>query len=202
MDNRKSKLKEVEKELLACRKCADEGFEIYPPALLGGTDEPNILVIGQAPSKKAAQVGLAFRSQGGRLFFQWINRAGWTEEEFRRSAYLSGLTRCYPGRSAKGKGDRVPSKREIELCRSYRERVTEIIDTKVVMLIGKMAITEVLGPHKLDDIIGTVIVQDDINYVPFPHPSGVNTWVNYPENKAKIDQAVEHLARLKKEYGL
>jgi uracil-DNA glycosylase len=70
------------------------------------------------------------------------------------------------------------------------------------MLVGKMAINETLGPSKLDDVIGTVVEKDGVYYVPFPHPSGVSTWVNYPENKKKIDRAIEHLARLKGEFGL
>jgi uracil-DNA glycosylase len=72
----------------------------------------------------------------------------------------------------------------------------------VVLLVGKMAIDAFLGKRPLVDTVGQVFVIDDRTYVPLPHASGVSRWLNSPEHRALLDQALGELGRLRVELKL
>jgi uracil-DNA glycosylase family 4 len=162
------------------------------------------MVVGQAPAKvETGQAGLPFGPRrGGRpsLLWMWLERAGWPEAEFRANQYLSAITKCYPGKSSSGRGDRVPTAAERELCRPWRERELALIRPSVIIPIGRMAIEQFLPELKgrpLENFIGAVFERDGVSLVPLPHPSGVSRWLNRPENRARVDEALKRLGKLR-----
>jgi uracil-DNA glycosylase len=166
------------------------------------------MVVGQAPAKvETGQDGLPFGPRrGGRrsLLWDWLERAGWPEAEFRAGQYLSAITKCYPGKSSSGRGDRVPTAAERALCRPWQERELALIRPRIVIPIGRVAIEQLLPELKgrpLDNFIGQVFERDGISLVPLPHPSGVSRWLNRPENRAKVDEALIRLGELREGVG-
>jgi len=116
--------------------------------------------------------------------------------------YLTSLTRCFPGKSPSGNGDRPPSRAEIGLCRRFLDREFELIQPKVVLLVGKMAIDAFLGKRPLVDTVGHVFDVQGRIVLPLPHASGVSRWLNDAANRARLDQALAELSRLRAELGL
>jgi uracil-DNA glycosylase len=57
--------------------------------------------------------------------------------------------------------------------------------------VGGLAIRRLLGVTSLDAAIGERFEYDEAVAVPLPHPSGVSRWMNAPENRARLDRAVE-----------
>ena len=53
-----------------------------------------------------------------------------------------------------------------------------MLSTKVVVLVGGLAIKELLGIGRLPEAIDKTLRHDGVVYVPLPHPSGVSTWIN------------------------
>lgn len=167
------------------------------------------MVVGQAPAQvETGQQGQPFGlRRGGRrsLLWDWLARVGWTEEAFRASHYMSAITKCYPGKSSSGKGDRVPTAAERELCRSWRERELAIIQPKIIIPIGRIAIEQILPALKgrpLESIIGRTFDQAGTLIVPLPHPSGVSRWLNAPQNRTKVDEALARLQSWKEKLGI
>jgi len=167
------------------------------------------MVVGQAPAQvETGQQGQPFgpRRSGRRsLLWDWLAQAGWTEETFRASHYMSAITKCYPGKSSSGKGDRVPTAAERELCRPWRERELALIRPKIVIPIGRIAIEQFLPELKgrpLEAIIGQSFEREGRVIVPLPHPSGVSRWLNSPQNRARVDQALARLRVLKEKLGI
>lgn len=64
---------------------------------------------------------------------------------------------------------------------------------RVVVLVGGLAIKELLGVMRLSDVIGETFERDGIVFVPLPHPSGASTWLNAPENKERLARALAAL---------
>jgi uracil-DNA glycosylase len=219
-------LAELHTQLRGCRLCIEAGHAVAPGPVFSGRTGVRIMLIGQAPGPTEAQVKRPFNAGSGRRLFTWLQQAGWQEDEFRQTAYMSAVTKCYPGRSNTGKGDRVPSPAEQQLCRPWLEQEMRLVNPRLLLLIGGLAI-KLLYPAsaKLSDLIGTAayfppeVLQDPLNFnlgdaeivrafdaakpvdgrwvVPLPHPSGASLWPNRPENQALIAQALRLLGEIR-----
>ena len=184
-------LSDVQTAMKSCRLCLEEGYEIYPPAVFSGVGTARMMTIGQAPGITEQEAGRPFNAGSGTRLFGWLARAGIEEDWFRATQYMTSVTKCYPGRQTSGSGDRVPSRREQALCRPYLDREIEIIDPRVIIPIGRLAIN-LFYPSKqvLKDIIGTQLELDGRWVIPLPHSSGASRWHQIKENRLLIDQAI------------
>lgn len=164
------------------------------------------MVIGQAPGPVTHREGIHFAGPAGRTLAGWLERAGFlagTEHKWPHlsSAWLSSLTRCFPGPSLTGNGDRAPSAKEVALCRPFLEEEIALVDPDIILLVGAMAIRAFLGPVKLDDAVGKRFEWRGRVVIPFPHSSGVSRWSNQPENREKISKAVDLLRAERERIG-
>jgi uracil-DNA glycosylase len=162
------------------------------------------MIIGQAPGVTEAQVKRPFNASSGTRLFQWLAQAGWDEGDFRARHYMSAVTKCYPGKGTGGKGDRVPSRAEQDLCRPFLERELALVTPQVILPVGRLAIELFYGRGlKLSDVVGTSKVDDRGRWiVPLPHPSGASLWLNQPVHAAQVSQAVKILRALREELAL
>jgi uracil-DNA glycosylase len=144
--------------MLACRRCIQAGYDITPPAIFRGQAQAKVMLIGQAPGITEVEAGRPFNAGSGRRLFQWLAEAGWGEEDFRARHYITAVTKCYPGKAANGKGDRVPSKAEQQLCRPFLEREISLINPRLMILVGSLAIKLLFPPSaRLEELIGTAL---------------------------------------------
>jgi len=134
---------------------------------------------------------------GRKRLFDWLGRAGFEEEEFRSKAYMTSITKCYPGPSPSGKGDRKPDKNEIANCSGFFDRELELIRPALIIPVGQLAISVLLGEMKLSEAVGHKFERDFGEWrstlIPLPHPSGANLWNNLPENQALISKSIDLL---------
>jgi uracil-DNA glycosylase family 4 len=180
-----------------CRLCLDAGFPVEPRPIYRGRVDAPILVVGQAPGRLERERGLSFIGPSGRRLMAWAAQAGFTEQEFREKSYFSAITKCFPGAAAKG--DRRPTPREMALCRPHLLAPLPLLDPKVVLLIGQMAIEAFLEKRPLQDWVGRIEARAGRYWIPLPHPSGASLWLNRPEHRLLVDQALEGLGRLRRE---
>ena len=195
----------LQAEIVACRRCREAGFFAEHTTVFAGPAGARLMVVGQAPAGGGTG-RRPFSGPGGRRLFRWLREAGWGEEEFRASAYFTAVTKCYPGPGPNGKGDRVPSRQEQDLCRPFLERELALIRPSVIIPIGRVAIEVFLGPvGSLEEIIGREFtapgpLAPGARVVPLPHPSGANLWLNRPDHQAQVSRAMEILARMRAEF--
>src|SRR5262249_5937335 len=117
VEARAAEFERIERAIDGCRLCVEAGFPVEPGVIYRGRVDAPILVVGQAPGKLERLRGLPFIGPAGRRLMAWMAQAGFEEEEFRTLTYFSAITKCFPG--AAPKGDRRPSRREMELCRPF-----------------------------------------------------------------------------------
>ncbi len=191
MQNQGKSLTNLHKEMRACRSCLEAGHEIVPPAIFSGGMGARIMTIGQAPGITEVEADRPFNAGSGQRLFKWLAEVGIEETWFRTTQYMTSVTKCYPGRSASGSGDRVPSRAEQVLCRPYLDREIELIDPALIIPIGRLAINLFFPKSlKLTDIIGTQKEFQGRNIVPLPHSSGASRWHQVEANRIHIRQAV------------
>jgi uracil-DNA glycosylase len=186
----------------ACRRCLEAGYPISPGAVFSGPASARVMVVGQAPGVTETEVGRPFNGSSGRRLFGWLSEAGWPEPAFRATQYLSAVTKCYPGKAGAGKagkGDRVPTRAEQALCAPFLARELALVRPRLLLPVGGLAVRRFLGRRaaRLGDVVGDAFEEPDgLWIVPLPHPSGASLWLNRPENRERVDRALEHVRRL------
>ncbi len=192
-------LEALHAEIGECRACELAGYLACARPVAGrqGPFNAGVMIIGQAPGRLTVARGQMFGGPSGGALERWLLRAGFAPGALRREVYLSALTRCDPGRSPAGKGDRKPTAAEVALCRPWLERELALVRPRVILLVGGMAIEAFLGPARLEDIVGRTFERDDATLIPMPHPSGVSRWLNDPAHAALVTRALERLSALR-----
>lgn len=180
-------------ELSACRLCS----KMIPPVIIGEPVDADILLVGQAPGDREGDLGRPFAWTAGKTLFKWFDSIGVAESDFRQQVYMSAVCRCFPGKNPKG-GDRVPDKIEIETCSQWLNREIVLLRPKLIIPVGKLAISQYLPVNKLVDVIGqsfSLSIQGVVvDVLPLPHPSGASTWHRMSPGKELLSQALNLLA--------
>ena len=164
------------------------------------------MLVGQAPGRVEATGGRPFAGRAGATLFRWLATIGLDEATARRRIYIAAVTRCYPGPSPSGRGDRVPSRRERTLCASWLDEELWLIRPRVLIPVGRLAIDRFLGPRPLEDLIGRA---HEVCHpggrsvaVPLPHPSGASSWLHGSGHKSQLEDALVLLGRWLAELGV
>jgi uracil-DNA glycosylase len=181
-------LSSLQRDNRVCRACAEAGYPIESLPVLEGHAAQRAYILGQAPGVVEGVERRPWRGRAGQTLRQWL---GLGEDEFYATFYCASVTRCYPGRAPSGGGDRTPTAREQELCSFWREWELRLLRPRLIVPVGGLAIRRLLGVTSLDAAIGERFEYDEAVAVPLPHPSGVSRWMNAPENRARLDRAVE-----------
>ena len=191
-------LTRVHERLRHCGKCPN----VLGPAVHGPALSSPILLVGQAPGAHEGRLGRPFAYTAGKTLFKWLGGAtGADEEELRRLIYFAAVARCFPGKNLKGAGDRPPSPVEVSNCREFLVDEVRALRPRLVLAVGRSAITEVLGPARfpktatLSDVVGetfrVTFHGEEVDVIPLPHPSGVSRWPVTEPGRTKLARALE-----------
>ncbi len=163
------------------------------PPVVGNPVVSPVLLVGQAPGPKEIDIGRPFAWTAGKTLFKWFSQIGMEEEVFRNKVYMAAVCRCFPGKNPNG-GDRVPNNIEVYNCMSWLKAEIALLRPKLVLPVGKLAITQFLAIKKLDEVVGVIhhitVAGVSMDAVPLPHPSGASTWHRTESGKTLLQQAL------------
>ncbi|MEO6970980.1 MAG: uracil-DNA glycosylase family protein [Chthoniobacterales bacterium] len=167
---------------------------MHPPPVSGGAVVSKIILVGQAPGVREPVAGKPFAWTAGKTLFRWFEETlGLTEEAVRVKIYFAAVCRCFPGK-APGGSDRVPNPQEIANCSSWLDREIEILQPRLVIPVGKLAIAQFLPVEKLHRIIGHSFrvkrAGRTFDLIPLPHPSGASPWHRIAPGRDLLRQAL------------
>ena len=151
------------------------------------------MLIGQAPGITELEVRRPFQGRAGKELFRWLGSVGIAEGSFRDRVYMTAVTKCYPGKSPSGSGDRRPSPREIALCSPFLEAQLDLIRPVAILLVGGLAIERYFPKKPLTELVGQRFERDGTALIPLPHPSGASRWLNVPEHRVLLQRALGHV---------
>lgn len=170
---------------------------IGPPVTGTAVISP-VMLVGQAPGNKEIEVHRPFAWTAGKTLFAWFETIGLGEAEFRDRAYMTAVCRCFPGKNPAG-GDRVPDQQEIANCSSWLAAELKLLQPRLVIPTGKLAIARFLVADKLDQVVGKQHRVErngfSADVVPLPHPSGASTWHRTEPGKTLLKQALAAIER-------
>ncbi|WII71158.1 uracil-DNA glycosylase family protein [Bdellovibrio sp. 22V] len=193
------KLASIQKQIRECRSCP----QMCGSPVHGAPVDSAVFLIGQAPGPHEARFAKPWAYTAGKTLFKWLAQGGVTEEDVRERVYIGAVARCFPGKSPSGHGDREPSAAEIAQCRRHLQKEIGILKPKLVIAVGRLAISEVLGPEvfskksTLNDVVGKPLKArfhgEDVEVIALPHPSGASSWPHTEPGKTKLAQALRKL---------
>ena len=191
-------------ELTECRRCGHENHGVRP--ILSESRAPKAMLVGQAPGKVEVYDQRAFAGRAGKTLFKWLDAAGIDEATAREHILIAAITRCYPGPSSSGRGDRVPSPSERQECSVWLDAELDLVRPRLLIPVGRLAIDRFLGPVPLDQVIGKAHTVSHVGgnslCIPLPHPSGASSWIHMPGNRPLLDQSLAKLRVAFEEVGI
>jgi len=193
-------LASLQRDQRLCRACVEAGhpLESLPVVAPLAPHPPRAFLFGQAPGIVEGEERLPWRGRAGKTLRRWLDL---DEETFYATFYCASVTRCYPGRARSGRGDRTPTPEEQGLCDFWRKWELTLLRPRLIVSVGGLAARRLLGLRSVTEVVGTRHELDGgVIAIPLPHPSGASSWLNAPENRAKVAVATElvrvELARL------
>ena len=194
-------LASLQRDNRICRACIEAGYPLESLPVVQPYTGQRAYIHGQAPGALEGEQRLPWRGRAGRTLRRWLDM---DEERFYATFYCASVTRCYPGKSPSGKGDRIPTPREQQLCAFWREWELRLIRPQLVLAVGGLSARRLLGVSNLGDCIGRRFELDGAVAIPLPHPSGTSRWLNDPANRERLADALavvnEELAHLRTEF--
>lgn len=186
-----STISSLHRDLARCRRCAEAGFPIESAPVVQGASGRRAYLYGQAPGIVEGAQGAPWRGRAGRTLRGWLEL---DDEAFDATFYCASVTRCYPGRTH-GRGDRTPTPAERRLCSSWRSEELRLLRPALVITVGGLAASAIVGARSLAECVGKRYLVDDAITIPLPHPSGASAWLNDPVNRRRLGKALTHARR-------
>lgn len=129
---------ELEKAVAECRACVL--CERRKQAVLGvGDRQPEWLFIGEGPGAEEDTKGEPFVGQAGKLLDNMLAALDIKRGD---KVYIGNAVKCRPP------GNRTPEAEEMATCRPYLDRQIALLKPKVIVLLGKAAVSSLLGEEK------------------------------------------------------
>jgi uracil-DNA glycosylase len=168
-------LAELNRQILQCRRCRlHESKTHYVPG--EGNNRPDILFIGEGPGETEDQFGRPFIGKAGQLLDKIIQKMGLGRED----VFIGNVVKCRPP------NNREPLKDEVDACMPYLLKQVEILQPKVIVCLGKVALNNLLGTsYSMGRIRGQLLSFHGIPLMPTYHPA----YILHKKDKEEISRA-------------
>lgn len=143
LDADSNELKAIHEQVDGCSRCglcANNTF--YVPGM--GTQNTDILFIGEGPGKSEDLQGLPFVGASGKFLDVLLESIGLS----RKSIYITNVVKCRPPEN------RDPTPEEMEACDIYLEAQIMIINPKVIVTLGRFSMAKFLPGVKISEAHG------------------------------------------------
>lgn len=180
--SRKKRLEELHDVIRQCTLCPLH--ETRTNAVPGeGPVTSRVMLVGEAPGAREDESGRPFVGKSGDLLTSMLQEIGLSRDE----VFITSILKSRPPRN------RTPTQAEIRACRPYLEQQIEIINPEVIVLLGGVAISSLIGPWKVSEAHGRFYETNNRTYFMTYHPAAA---LRFPKIKTAMK---EDLKILKKE---
>ncbi|MBI4461334.1 MAG: uracil-DNA glycosylase [Acidobacteria bacterium] len=129
-------LERIQADLGDCRRC-----KLWPHrthiVFGSGNPEAELVFVGEAPGEEEDRQALPFVGRAGQLLTHWIESLGLK----RSDVYICNVIKCRPP------GNRSPEKDEIETCSQFLSRQLDVLQPKLICVLGSVALQTLLGKN-------------------------------------------------------
>lgn len=161
-ENGSELLMQIHQQVDGCQKCElHEDTTFYVPGM--GTQQTDILFVGEGPGKNEDLQGLPFVGASGKFLDELLGSIGLSREKI----YITNVVKCRPPEN------RDPKPNEIEACDSYLEAQIMLINPKIIITLGRFSMAKFLPGVKISEVHGKPKKRQSDGRIIFPcyHPA-------------------------------
>src|SRR5947207_5628173 len=139
--NRAELLRAIRERVRGCTKCPHLACTRTQTVFGVGNPDAELMFIGEAPGVDEDKQGEPFVGRAGQLLTKIIKAMNFARED----VYIANILKCRPDTPAGTFGNRAPTPIEMQTCRPYLVEQIEIIEPKVLVALGAVAVEGLLG---------------------------------------------------------
>jgi len=139
--NKAELLEPIRARVRACTKCAHLACSRTQTVFGVGNPDADLMFIGEAPGIDEDKQGEPFVGRAGQLLTKILRAMNFARED----VYIANILKCRPDTPAGAFGNRAPTPIEMQTCRPYLVEQIEIIQPKVLVALGAVAVEGLLG---------------------------------------------------------
>ena len=154
------KLDSIAENVRECQKC--ELCETRINAVPGkGNFDADVIFVGEAPGRNEDIHGEPFVGAAGKRLDMILEDTGID----RKDVYITNIVKCRPPKN------RVPSKKEEESCNDFIKQEIEIINPKIICVMGNTAYGTLLDGKEITKNHGKIVEKDGRKFFVTFHPA-------------------------------
>ena len=185
-----SEFEKLKTEVLSCTKCQ---LSCTRKNVVFGEGNPDadVFLIGEGPGHEEDLTGRAFVGRSGQLLDKILAACGFNRKNH---VFIGNILKCRPP------GNRVPLPEERAACLPYLLKQIEIINPKIIILLGATALNGLVDPKlRITKVRGSWIKWNDRWTMPTFHPSALlrnpnlkkETWEDFKKVVLKYRELVD-----------
>lgn len=157
-------LEQLKTEVNECTRCALS--QKRTNVVFGeGFSQAKLMCIGEGPGYYEDQMGRPFVGKSGELLDKILGVCGFSRNE---NVYIANIVKCRPPEN------RDPLLEERTTCLPYLIKQIEIIQPKIIVLLGSTALKGLIDPNaKITQVRGTWLTWKEYQVMPTFHPSAL-----------------------------
>ena len=153
-------LKNITMKCNKCKLCKTRQNVVFGV----GNINTKLMFIGEGPGGDEDRLGEPFVGRAGQLMDKAFDVVGIKREE----VYIANIVKCRPPHN------RDPEEDEIIACMDYLRNQVMIIKPKIIVLLGRIALQNILGKeYKITASRGKWVEKKGILYMPTWHPAAL-----------------------------
>ena len=153
-------LDSIAENVKVCQKC--ELCKTRTKAVPGkGNFDADVIFVGEAPGRNEDIHGEPFVGAAGKRLDMILEDTGIKRED----VYITNIVKCRPPKN------RIPSKQEEEACNDFIKQEIEIINPKIICVMGNTAYGTLLGGKEITKNHGKIVEKDRRKFFVTFHPA-------------------------------
>ncbi len=149
MLKKEQKLKELNEQMLSCKKCnlRKTCNQVVPGV---GSGKAEIMFIGEGPGKNEDEQGRPFVGAAGKFLDEMLA----TIKLEREDVYIANVVKCRPPKN------RDPLKKEVKICWYWLEEQIKTIKPKLIVTLGRHSMERFLSDCKISEVHGQTFCKE------------------------------------------
>lgn len=153
-----------------------------------GSTDSKIMMIGEAPGMQEEKLGRPFVGRAGKLLNATLELLGWQRGDF----YISNIVKYRPCDTSGG--TLTPTPQEIEKFRPTILKEIEVIEPKLIVVLGRIAMSGLSIEGNISSARGNVFERNNRKILVVYHPAAILRNINleplFREDLSKMRELV------------
>ena len=159
---------ELRARAMVCVKCSHLAASRKNVVFGVGDATSPLMFVGEAPGADEDVQAEPFVGKAGQLLTRIIQTMGFTRD----TVYIANILKCRPDTPDQSAGNRKPTPEEMQTCLPYLQAQIDIVQPKVIVALGGVAIEGLLGKTAgITRLRGQWQTYRDIPLMPTYHPA-------------------------------